>query len=124
MPDTPDAAPEPAPGGSPAEQPLPIHALPAVAGNGAASVAGEPAVAPDQEPDAASRWSLSNISWPRLVIAVLVVVAGAVASVLGARAVARSDAESSRKSFAHASAGTAGAVKLALAHQDGVLTAS
>ena len=35
-----------------------------------------------------------------------------------------SDAESSRRSFEHASAGTAGAVKLALAHQDGVLTAS
>ena len=34
------------------------------------------------------------------------------------------DAESSRRSFEHASAGTAGAVKLALAHQDGVLTAS
>ena len=132
MPDTPDAVPEPPAGGAPAQQPqqpaqpLPITALPAVAGNG-----GAPAPAPEAQPaeeeqaqDGSSRWSLSNISWPRLAIAVLVLVAGAVASVLGARAVAKSDAESSRRSFQHASAGTTGAVKLALAHQDGVLTAS
>jgi diguanylate cyclase (GGDEF)-like protein len=122
MPDTPDAAPEPTAGGTPAGQPVHIHALAAADGNGAVAAAShEPAAVEEAE---GSRWSLSNISWPRLAIALVVLAVGAVASVLGARAVARSNADSSRTAFAHASAGTSGAVKLALAHQDGVLTAS
>ncbi|HEY7836443.1 MAG TPA: bifunctional diguanylate cyclase/phosphodiesterase [Solirubrobacteraceae bacterium] len=127
MPDTPDAAPEPAAGGNPAghRQPIHIHALAAADGNGVAPAAAQESGAlPEETEGQASRWSLSNISWPRLAIALLVLAAGAVASVLGARAVARSNAESARTAFNHASAGTSGAVKLALAHQDGVLTAS
>ncbi len=125
MPDTPDAAPDPAAGGPSPERAVPIHDLPGADGNGAAPGA-QSHEAPTPEADApeASRWSLANISWTRLAIALLVLVAGAVASVLGARAVARSNAQDARSSFQHASAGTAGAVKLALAHQDGVLTAS
>jgi diguanylate cyclase (GGDEF)-like protein len=126
MPDTPDAAPEPTPGGTPPEQTVPIHELPGPDGNGLApGSAQEPGeAASDLDGAETSRFSLANISWARLAIALLVLVAGAVASVLGARAVAHSDARDARRSFEHASAGTAGAVKLALAHQDGVLTAS
>ena len=90
MPDTPDAAPEPANGANPAEQPIHIHTL-AAGGNG---VAQAPVAAPEDAEASSARWSLSNISWQRLAIALLVLVAGAVASVLGARAVARSNADS------------------------------
>ena len=125
MPDTPDAAPEPAAGGTPPEGAIPIHDLPGPQGNGAvAGSSPQAAAASEAGVPEASRWSLANISWTRLAIALLVLVLGAVASVLGARAVARSNAQDARNSFQHASAGTAGAVKLALAHQDGVLTAS
>ncbi len=125
MPDTPDAAPEPAAGGTPAEQPVNIRALAAADGNGAVpGVPQEPSAVSGEADGQGSRWSLSNISWPRLAIALVVLAVGAVASVLGARAVARSNADSARTAFQHASAGTSGAVKLALAHQDGVLTAS
>ena len=123
MPDTPDAAPDPANGGTPAEQPVHIHAL-RRRERRRAGAAQDPAAAPEEAQASSARWSLSNISWQRLAIALLVLAAGAVASVLGARAVARSNADSARTAFQHASTGTAGAVKLALAHQDGVLTAS
>ncbi len=124
MPDTPDAAPdEPTaggPSGMPPEQPLPISALPAA--NGHTPAAEPPAT--EEEPPAPSRFSLENVSWVRWVLAAVVLAAGAVASGLGARAIARSDADSARTNFQHASAGAAGAVKLALAHQDGVLATS
>jgi len=82
--------------------------------------------APQAEESAGSRahWTLAGASWLRWALALVVVAAGIAASVLGARAVARSDAEDARTSFKHGAAGAAGAVKLALAHQEGVLTAS
>jgi len=129
MPDTPDAAPDEPTAGGPAglppeqAQPLPISALPAVGNGNAPGADHEPPVAEDAPP-APSRWSLDNVNWVRWVLAAVVLAAGAVASGLGARAIARSDADSARTNFQHASAGATGAVKLALAHQNGVLTAS
>ena len=60
----------------------------------------------------------------RWLLAFVVVLAGIVISVLGARAIARSDAEAARRSFAHSADGVAAAVKLAIAHQGGNATAA
>ena len=122
MPDTPDAAPDPTPDGpsgtpqpgspyvpaGPGE-PLPISALPAT--NGAATDADERPAA--EEAQGSSSWfSLENAGWVRSALAAVVLAAGAVASGLGARAIARSDADSSRQNFQHASAGAVGSVEL------------
>jgi diguanylate cyclase (GGDEF)-like protein len=137
MPDTPDAVPDPTPdgpsgtpqggapngGGNQAGGPLPISALPAT-GNGAAPGGHEEPPAPEEAQASSSRFSLEGAGWVRWALAAVVLAAGAVASGLGARAIARSDADSARQNFQHASAGAVGSVKLALAHQNGVLTAS
>ena len=60
----------------------------------------------------------------RWLLASVVVLAGIVVSVLGARAIVRSDAEGARRSFAHSADGVAAAVNLAIAHQGGVATSA
>ncbi len=60
----------------------------------------------------------------RFVLALIVLGAGAAASVLGAQAIARSDARGERRSFQHQAAGVAGALHLAVAHQEGLATAA
>jgi diguanylate cyclase (GGDEF)-like protein len=54
--------------------------------------------------------------------AVLCVAAGAAASLIGAHAVARSDASEQRSSFKTASAGTASTLRLAIAHEEELAT--
>jgi diguanylate cyclase (GGDEF)-like protein len=83
--------------------------------------------APPAKPDEVSavqdapRLEVPSARW---LLATVVVLAGIVASVLGARAIARSDAEGARRSFAHSADGVAAAVKLAIAHQGGVATSA
>lgn len=57
-------------------------------------------------------------------LALLCLVAGALATVLGARSVARSDANKTRQSFHQTSAGIASTVKLALQHEEDLLTSA
>ncbi|MCW3034637.1 MAG: hypothetical protein QOK19_2670 [Solirubrobacteraceae bacterium] len=98
------------------EQPQPS----AVAGNGNAGTQ-----APVQA-DAASSEEAKRREFPsaRWLLAFVVVVAGVVVSVLGARAIARSDADGARRSFSHSAAGVAGALNLAVAHQEALATAA
>jgi diguanylate cyclase (GGDEF)-like protein len=98
------------------EQPKP----PVIAGNGnGGTAASGQAEAPPTED--AKRREVPSARW---LLALVVVLAGVVASVLGARAIARSDAEGERHAFTHTAAGVAGAVNLAVAHQEGLATAA
>jgi diguanylate cyclase (GGDEF)-like protein len=71
--------------------------------------------------DGAQRRELPSARW---LLAFVVVVAGLAVSVFGAREIARSDADGARSSFTHSAAGVAGAVNLAVAHQEGLATAA
>jgi diguanylate cyclase (GGDEF)-like protein len=98
------------------EQPQP----PAIAGNGNGG-AHAPASAEAPAAEDAKRREVPSARW---LLALVVVLVGVVASVLGARAIARSDADGARHSFTHTAAGVAGAVNLAVAHQEGLATAA
>ncbi len=93
---------------------------PANAGNGNGG-ASAPARAEGPPAEDAQRREVPSARW---LLALVVVLAGVVVSVLGARAIARSDAQSARRSFTHTAAGVAGAVNLAVAHQEGLATAA
>jgi diguanylate cyclase (GGDEF)-like protein len=69
----------------------------------------------------ATRREVPSARW---LLAFVVVLAGIAVSVLGARAIVRSDAEGARRSFAHSADGVTAAVKPAIAHQDGVATSA
>lgn len=64
--------------------------------------------------------------WVRLsvLLAILCLAAGVVGSVLGARSVAHSNATSARKAFQQTSAGITSTVKLALQHEEDLLTSA
>jgi diguanylate cyclase (GGDEF)-like protein len=113
MSDNQDASPAPYPG---PEQPQP----PAIAGNGNGG-APAPAVTEASPAEDAKRREVPSARW---LLALVVLLAGIAGSVLGARAIARSDAESARHSFTHTAAGVANAVNLAVAHQEGLATAA
>jgi len=118
MSDNQDASSNPYPG---PEQPQPAGL--AANGNAANGSAGAPApaVVETSEAEEAQRRDVPSARW---LLAFVVVLAGIVVSVLGARAIARSDATSARHSFTHSAAGVAGAVNLAVAHQEGLATAA
>ncbi len=111
MPFNQDASPAPSEG---PEQPQ--HAA---GTNGGAAAPQPPADAAVSED--APRREVPSARW---LLAFVVLLAGIVVSVLGARAIARSDAESARHSFAHSADGVAAATKLAIAHQQGLATAA
>ncbi|HXD54575.1 MAG TPA: bifunctional diguanylate cyclase/phosphodiesterase [Solirubrobacteraceae bacterium] len=111
MPDNQDASSAPPPG---PEQQQPV----ATTGESAAQVPGPGEVTGAED---APRREVPSARW---LLAFVVVLAGIVISVLGARAIARSDAEGARRSFAHSADGVAAAVKLAIAHQGGLATAA
>ncbi|MGO9490604.1 MAG: putative bifunctional diguanylate cyclase/phosphodiesterase [Solirubrobacteraceae bacterium] len=117
---TPDGAGDGLPGapGAPGAPVAPV--APAQAnGGGAASTGKGPAAGART---AAGR--LAGVPRARALIALVCVALGVVASILGARAVAHSDARGARQSFQRSSAGVATAVKLALAHEEDLLTSA
>ena len=98
------------------EHPLPTAIAPQ--GNGAAPAA------PAEDSSGAQKAKRRDVPSLRWLLAFVVVVAGIAAGVLGARAIARSDAQGARRSFSRSAAGAAAAVKLAVAHQEGLATAA
>ncbi len=80
--------------------------------------------APVAKPAAREARKRPSFSPGRFVLALIVLGAGAAASILGAQAIARSDARGERRSFQHQAAGVAGALHLAVAHQEGLATAA
>ncbi len=121
MSDSQDAAPEPSPQGF-GNGPSAVPAAAAQAADGGAPAPVPPAPARQDEPPAAGRLAaLMNV---RMLIALACVAVGVLASILGARAVAHSDAQSARSSFQHSSAGVATAAQLALAHEEDLMTSA
>ena len=86
-----------------------------------AEIQAEDAIAPAVEPGS-TREAVSQFSNVRGAIALLVLIVGVVGSILGARAVANSDANSARSTFAQASANAAAAARLAISHQEDLRT--
>ena len=121
MSDSQDASHDPAPAGSGNGQP---STPPAAAGtaNGGTPGSWQPGVS--TTPAGRDGWSLASLPGGRATLALLCVAVGVVASIIGARAIASSDANSARRSFQHSSAGVAAAVKLALAHEEDLLTSA
>ncbi len=108
------SAPPPGP-----QQPQPV----AVAASGNGNHAAEAPRPAESSPEAVDtrRREVPSARW---LLALVVVLAGIVVSVLGARAIARSDANGARHAFAHSADGVAAAVNLAVAHQEGLATAA
>jgi diguanylate cyclase (GGDEF)-like protein len=69
-----------------------------------------------------SRWRVPQMGWGRkslwAAVAVVCIVAGALASLLGAHAMARSDAKTGRSNFQQSSVGIASALKLAIQREE------
>jgi diguanylate cyclase (GGDEF)-like protein len=69
-----------------------------------------------------SRWRVSHLTWGRkslwAAVAVVCIAAGTVASLLGAHAMARSDATTGRSNFHQSSVGIASALKLAIQREE------